>query len=231
MEQIYILELINNKYYIGKTNDVMRRYDEHMNNIGSAWTRLYKPIKLIECHSVKTVYDEDNITKDYMKKYGIENVRGGSYCQNILPKDTLSTLQREFQSSADLCYNCNKSGHFIMNCPNKIIEKNKVYECDYCDRTFETEYGCGVHERSCKKYNKPKNIVYGCNYCDRTFETEYGCGVHERSCKILNKPISQNNYNKKASSGACYRCGRSNHYSPDCYAKTDIDGNMIDDDD
>lgn len=200
---IYILKLINNKYYIGKTDDVMRRYDEHMNNKGSAWTRLYKPLKLIECHSMKTVYDEDNITKDYMKKYGIENVRGGIYCQISLSEDILSTLYREFQSSADLCYNCNKTGHFIMNCPNKIIEK----------------------------ISKPKLIVYGCNYCDRTFETEYGCGVHERSCKKYNKPKSQKNYNKKASSGACYRCGRSNHYSPDCYAKTDIDGNMIDDDD
>lgn len=28
--------------------------------------------------------------------------------------------------------------------------------------------------------------------------------------------------------GACYRCGRGSHWSPDCYARTDIDGNELD---
>jgi hypothetical protein len=27
------------------------------------------------------------------------------------------------------------------------------WECEYCDRTFKTAYGCGVHQRSCREKN------------------------------------------------------------------------------
>jgi hypothetical protein len=29
--------------------------------------------------------------------------------------------------------------------------------------------------------------------------------------------------------GACYRCGRESHYSPDCYATKHVDGHDLDD--
>jgi hypothetical protein len=34
----------------------------------------------------------------------------------------------------------------------------------------------------------------------------------------------------KPSYGACYRCGRTSHWSPDCYAKTDVEGYELDSD-
>ena len=35
---------------------------------------------------------------------------------------------------------------------------------------------------------------------------------------------------KPKKGGACYRCGRTSHWSPDCYAKTDTEGNKLDSD-
>ena len=31
--------------------------------------------------------------------------------------------------------------------------------------------------------------------------------------------------------GACYRCGRTSHWSPDCYARTHVNGDDLESDD
>lgn len=81
---VYALKLENNKYYIGKTNkDVVDRYNEHLAGNGSEWTRLYKPIGIVKSQQSSSIFDEDNITKEYMMKYGIDNVRGSATVHNF----------------------------------------------------------------------------------------------------------------------------------------------------
>lgn len=77
MEYIYILKLKNNKYYIGKTNNVNNRYEQHLNGYGSSWTKKYKPLSILKKILSTSPFDEDKYVKEYMSKYGIDNVRGG----------------------------------------------------------------------------------------------------------------------------------------------------------
>lgn len=44
-----------------------------------------------------------------MCKYGIENVRGGAYCKVKLDDWQIKTLEHEFTSMSDKCYNCSTS--------------------------------------------------------------------------------------------------------------------------
>jgi predicted GIY-YIG superfamily endonuclease len=75
--KVYVLQLECNKYYIGYTERQRdERFLEHFQNNGSKWTKKYKPLDVLKIIS-GTLQDEDEITLQYMKKYGWWNVRGG----------------------------------------------------------------------------------------------------------------------------------------------------------
>ncbi len=79
---LYVLLLENNKYYIGITMNLNQRIAQHFSGDGSKWTKLHKPITIVEVQ-IKNVDEklENEITLHYINKYGKENVRGGSYCR------------------------------------------------------------------------------------------------------------------------------------------------------
>lgn len=114
---IYILKLNDNKYYVGKTNKIVNeRYQEHIDGVGSFWTKKYKPLSLIKKIENSSPFDEDRYVKEYMAIYGIDNVRGGSYNQEILNNDTIKFLKNELRTSNNECYKCGSTNHFVNDC-------------------------------------------------------------------------------------------------------------------
>jgi predicted GIY-YIG superfamily endonuclease len=176
MSTLYILQLEDDKWYIGKTDDIHKRFEQHKNGKGSEWTRLYKPIKMVETRKITSIHDETNVTKDFMKKYGIDNVRGGAYCQTVLSESIEETIKHELNSSSDKCYVCGIKGHFANNCPKN---EEIVYCCEHCDREFDTEFGAIVHERSCKfkkqQYNYSASQSGKCYRCGRAGHYSNNC--------------------------------------------------------
>jgi hypothetical protein len=116
MLYIYILKLIKGKYYVGKTKNPTFRLKNHFNSYGSAWTKIYKPVKLIKIIGNCDDYDEDKYTKMYMDKYGIDNVRGGSFVTLKLDEITREFLKRSSNGTNDRCFKCGLKGHFVKNC-------------------------------------------------------------------------------------------------------------------
>jgi len=116
MEHIYFIKLKEGKYYIGKTKNIERRYDEHITGNGSGWTKRYKPISLIETIKSTSYFDEDKYVKEYMAKYGIDNVRGGTYSNIVLDKNSLAVLEKEIRHSKNECMRCGRNTHFINDC-------------------------------------------------------------------------------------------------------------------
>jgi predicted GIY-YIG superfamily endonuclease len=116
---IYALLLESDKFYIGKTSrveGVNLRFYEHVTGRGSEWTKKYKPISIIEDYEHNCSLEEDVLTKKYMIKYGIENVRGGSYTKIDLEQWQIMSLEHEFKSVSDKCFKCGKNGHFANQC-------------------------------------------------------------------------------------------------------------------
>ena len=210
MVYIYILKLENGKYYVGKTTNPSFRIERHFNSCGSAWTSVHKPVSVEAIIPDCDDYDEDKHTKKYMAKHGIENVRGGSYVQVELSEFHTEALKMEIWGANDLCTQCGRPGHFVKDCYAKT---------DISGNTIE-------YEKASTKKDCEYEEVWGCEYCDRTFTTAFGCGVHEKSCKNANAKRVKNE-EKKEKEGACYRCGRQGHYSPDCYASRHVRGNYL----
>ena len=120
MVYIYVLQLVNNKYYIGKTNNPKFRLDNHFESNGCTWTRKFKPINIERLIPDCCDFDEDKYTLMYMSMKGIDNTRGGSFCQVELTDDLKRFILRMLYSSSNLCFLCGSGDHFVNNCPSKL---------------------------------------------------------------------------------------------------------------
>ena len=130
---IYILLLSNNKYYVGRTNNPNFRLADHFNRNGANWTKKYTPRRVIDIIPNCDTFDEDKYTILYMQKYGIDNVRGGSFCEERLSNANVGTINKMIQGATNKCYICGNKGHYANECTNGCnkyvntigIEKNK----------------------------------------------------------------------------------------------------------
>jgi hypothetical protein len=90
MEYIYVVELYEDKWYIYFTTDSDFQYWECDENI-SEFIYHYHSIEINTIIPNCDKYDTDKYVKKYMKEYGLDNVRGGSY-NNL----KLTNFEKEF---------------------------------------------------------------------------------------------------------------------------------------
>ena len=131
---IYALECEGGKFYVGKTRYFDRRLSEHEMADGSVWTKLHKPIKIVEQITDCDDFDEDKYVLKYMAIYGIDNVRGGSFSAVELDDATQKCIERMIRgsSSTGACFNCGSQEHFTNNCDQNDITQRVEIKTD-CD--------------------------------------------------------------------------------------------------
>lgn len=242
LTNIYILKLEGGNYYVGKTDNPTKRYQEHVDGKGSAWTRKWPPVAVEKIVPNAGPFDEDKYTKEMMLAHGIEKVRGGSYVRVDLEPTQVENLTKELRGATDKCSECGKGGHFVRSCP-LLADKKKNYDlkekcsvgraetvvkCSTCNRIGHWASTCYAktdkdgnelldeEESEEEEGSEEEEDQWECGKCKRTFTTRFGCILHMKACS-----------SKEKKTNACYRCGRKGHFSPDCYAKVSINGKLL----
>ena len=95
---VYTLACEEGKYYVGYTTCMFRRMSSHMGytSSGAAWTKKYKPVHIVSVQLADKTY-ENVRTLEVMKKYGIDNVRGGAWCSIDLTESLIKSLEERLQ--------------------------------------------------------------------------------------------------------------------------------------
>ena len=69
MITVYILKLEDNKYYIGRTTrNVYERVLDHSKGEAGYWTKIHKPVELIDFKPNADKFDTDLYVKKYMDR-------------------------------------------------------------------------------------------------------------------------------------------------------------------
>lgn len=212
---IYILKLEQNKYYVGKSDNLLQRIDQHFFGSGAAWTKMYKPISIERIIPDCDSFDEDKYTKMYMATYGIDNVRGGSYIQINLNSNVHELLLREINGSKDRCFKCGSDTHYVNNCP-------KIISCDRCGRVGHLKNKCYA------KKDINGNTLGGSEYDQYgrlRRETKYGSTVEQNTCDQCGHAghlptqcyVMIDVNGNTAGKNICDLCGEAGHLSDQCY--------------
>ena len=100
---------------------------------GSSFTKTFPPVEIYQIIPECDKFDEDKYVKKYMEKYGIDNVRGGTYSRLELTQQEKTFIQKELWGANNLCFECGGE-HFIKDCPNNkhpVILQSSITENNY----------------------------------------------------------------------------------------------------
>ena len=142
--QVYILKLRDECFYIGYTHDIKQRIKAHKRKKGSSWTCLHRPKKVIWHKRFKSQDEamkvEHILTRYYAINYGQDNVRG-SYWTSVSSKPPTVLKENEKEILSNLGFGSfNGSNKFDnTNHSQQVIQINSQFK--YCSKCgYKTYY-------------------------------------------------------------------------------------------
>lgn len=144
-------------FYIGRTKNFKIRDKEHREGKGANYTR-GKTLTLFH-EKQGSPFEEDALTLEYMHHYGIDNVRGGSWCNLIHTDADRTDIRRKirtatFATKITLCNRCGRSNHSTANCYagthisgtvlKKEEQKSVARRCGRCRRPGHNRTKCNA---------------------------------------------------------------------------------------
>ena len=108
---IVVFNLESNKYYLDESNNINKLFEKNID-----WINKYNPISIKTIIENINIKDIDKHVRIYMHKFGINNVRGGNYKEEIINVDNIKEL---IWSENNCCLRCGFNNHTEINCYSK----------------------------------------------------------------------------------------------------------------
>ena len=204
---VYVLALKDGFYYIGRFN-----ISQIKNGGGSSWTKLHPPVSVVETIYRDAEYDEefdeDEIVYKYMKKYGVDKVRGGTYSSTLLSDYSIKILNEKL----------NKNEYIYKANENSVITTT---DADFTTVVYDSSKKNQSSDSKKSSRVSSSSSAHVCSYCEVSFIDDVMLKKHEERC--MDSYFTKNKNDGKI----CERCGRHTHITQYCKAKTDIQGYII----
>jgi predicted GIY-YIG superfamily endonuclease len=176
---IYVLKLVDDRYYVGRTCNILRRIKEHFTEGGAIYTKKYKPLKVIDVEEEKTSDDEKIKTLSIMEKYGWEKVRGACWCcleikkpnieknKKLKPKKEIKIIPNENDEKIKILYsieneNIIEIGKFLEISPGSVanrLEKLDVIKRRQLARGYFEYIESDLYKENIERRNKEKEYT------------------------------------------------------------------------
>jgi len=141
MDTIYILHCQDNRYYIGRTKNILERFQKHKRGLGAEWTKLYRPKAILDILP-DSPFEELRQTLMYMQQYGIENVRGGPWCQVEMSASDTNQILKFLQAETFARTETTEVAKDIPVPPNRFQRHGCVWEAQEIEQLLDSMRNC-----------------------------------------------------------------------------------------
>jgi predicted GIY-YIG superfamily endonuclease len=231
---LYVLKLRDSCYYVGSTSNLEDRLKQHQNGEGAQWTRLHGFIDVYQTTPFDTLQQaldsETRRAAELMLIHGVNKVRGGMFITK--PPKTLYTVDDiEFLTTTiGYCLHMNyREVEAKLEQDPTIEQRVSDVESSEESELEVVQQPRNVRQRVedvfCERCGSNNHYTEECFAATTVDGEELGSDVEDEDDEEgEEEDLSTNDENSEA---ACSRCGRDNHISENCYAKTTIDGESL----
>lgn len=224
-----------NYYYVGKSNDVSKRLQQHerMGSMCAAWVKKHGGVvssedPLTPPSELNSWEQQETLAR--MLKHGFEKVRGWEFTRcSPLESHEYKMIKTLVMGMGDLCRKCGHPGHFVNQCPNPEDKAQWLRDCETNEAVKETgtckgviasiieNIATAIMPRPSKRQRQST-----CMICHRTNHVSAECTAttFADGTPMFTEYISSSDDDDDV----CSRCGRYTHTSNECYARRTIDG-------